>query len=89
MLSIFGKREDRSGRDVAAPPDCNSFHLPAVPVPLSWVGDHSEFDRNFLRLLLSLWISWARGARVWAGGGQRGSVVHGLSTRPEGARAGP
>ena len=27
---------------------------------------------------------WARGARVWAGGGQRASVVHGLSTRPEG-----
>ena len=27
---------------------------------------------------------WARGTRVWAGGGQRASVVHGLSTRPEG-----
>ena len=27
---------------------------------------------------------WARGARVWAGGGQRASVVHGLSTRPAG-----
>ena len=27
---------------------------------------------------------WARGARVWSGGGQRVSVVHGLSTRPVG-----
>ncbi len=27
---------------------------------------------------------WARGTRVWAGGGLRANVVHGLSTRPEG-----
>ena len=35
-------------------------------------------------LLLILWSSWARGARVGAGGGQRGGVVHGLSPRSAG-----
>ena len=39
---------------------------------------------GMIKLVVGPVDMWARGARVWAGGGQRASVVHGLSTRPEG-----
>ena len=40
----------------------------------------SSQNNNFL----VLWSSWARGAKVWSGGGQRRGVAQGLSTRPAG-----
>ena len=39
---------------------------------------------GMIKLVVGAVDMWARGTRVWAGGGQRASVVHGLSTRPEG-----
>ena len=50
----------------------------------SKVSEHDLLSSAKLLSLQVLWSLCARGARVGAGGGQRGSVVHGLSSRPAG-----
>ena len=46
--------------------------------------DRSSSSSSQNNKFLVLWSSWARGAKVWSGGGQRRGVAQGLSTRPAG-----
>ena len=58
--------------------------LPRMPSRPSFTWRRGATLSAFRPTASEVWSSWARGARVWAGVGQRVRVVHGQSTPPAG-----